>query len=128
MTAQRRAVAEVMRGEHVHMTAEEILTKARSNLPEISLATVYNALNELVEMGEVVEVRATEGPVRYDPNTVSPHHHLVCNSCESLFDVWPSGSEELRLPDSERHGFVIEEVDITFRGVCPNCAKAPALV
>ena len=50
-------MAEVLAGEHVHLRADAVYTRAQRLLPEISLATVYNTLNELVDMGEVLETR-----------------------------------------------------------------------
>ncbi len=121
ITPQRRAVAEVLHGQHVHLTAEEVLERARRRLPEISLATVYNTLNELVGMGEVLSVTAAGGPARYDPNVEEHHHHLVCDRCGQLYDVRPRGVEGLRLSTAERRGFVLDEVQVTFRGRCPGC-------
>src|SRR5689334_13495791 len=60
MTSQRRVVAEVLDGDHVHLTADEVHARAAERLPEISRATVYNALGELVSLGEVIEV-STDG-------------------------------------------------------------------
>ena len=122
MTPQRRVVAEVLRGEHVHLSAEAIHAKARRRLPEISLATVYNTLNELVAMGELLEVSPGRGPKRYDPNVVERHQHLVCLSCNELLDVRPSGEDDLTLPAEERHGYEVIDVDIVFRGRCEDCA------
>ena len=122
ITPQRRAVAEALAGEHVHLTAEEVHERAREVLPEVSLATVYKTLGELVAMGEVLELRIGTGPARYDPNARTPHHHLACTGCGSLLDVSPSGVDGLRLTPSQRHGHVIDDVDITFRGRCPRCA------
>lgn len=123
MTPQRRVVAEVLRGEHVHLSAEAIHAKARRRLPEISLATVYNTLNELVLMGEVLEVSAGHGPRRYDPNAHEPHQHLVCLGCDEILDVRPAGQAQLGLPRSESHGYDVTEVDIVFRGRCPRCQR-----
>ena len=121
LTAQRRVVAEVMAGDHVHLTAEEVLERARERLPEVSLATVYNTLNELVVMGEVREVQAGDGPRRYDPNVTSDHQHLQCVRCGSLWDVEPSGAAALALPVDQQRGFRLLDVDIVFRGRCPAC-------
>ena len=123
VTAQRRVVAEVLTGEHVHLTADEVHSRAQALLPEISVATVYNALNEMVAMGEVLLVAAGEGPKRYDPNTMTAHQHLVCVRCGTLRDVIPEGQEELRLPNRQRHGFQILGVDVYFRGLCPACGR-----
>jgi Fur family ferric uptake transcriptional regulator len=96
LTAQRRVVAEVLDGQHVHLSADEVLERAQRRLPEISLATIYNTLNELVAMGEVRAFRGRAGGVRYDPNA-DGHHHLVCDGCGAIFDVSPAGVEGLAL-------------------------------
>lgn len=94
---------------------------ATERLPEVSRATVYNTLNELVAMGEVDEVTASDGPKRYDPNVTDRHQHLVCVHCGDLRDVHPLGEHDLRLPGAESHGYQLVDVDIVFRGVCERC-------
>jgi Fur family transcriptional regulator, stress-responsive regulator len=126
LTAQRRVVAEALAGEHVHLTADAVYSRAQQRLPEISLATVYNALNELVDMGEVLEISTGEGPKRYDPNTTAPHHHLYCVQCGALRDVNPEGTDRLALTPGQRHGFELLDVDIVFRGRCPDCRSTAA--
>lgn len=121
LTAQRRVIAEAMTGEHVHLAADEILERARAALPEVSLATVYNTLNELVELGELLEIPHADGRKRYDPNVTERHHHLVCVGCGQMLDVH---TDEPRLPADQRHGFEVLDVDVTFRARCPDCASA----
>ncbi|KOT95983.1 MULTISPECIES: Fur family transcriptional regulator [Streptomyces] len=122
LTAQRRVVAEVLDGDHVHLTADEVHARAAERLPEISRATVYNTLRELVHRGEVLEV-ATDGRAkRYDPNAHRPHHHLLCSRCGSMRDVRPTGDPLADLPASQSFGFTVSEVEVTYRGVCPDCA------
>jgi Fe2+ or Zn2+ uptake regulation protein len=122
ITPQRRAVAQALAGDNVHLTAEQIYERARTVVPEISLATVYNTLRELTSMGEVLEVISDAGAVRYDPNAVNPHQHLACLGCGELIDVHPSGQGGLSL--DEDHGYSIRKVAITFQGYCPECATA----
>lgn len=124
ITPQRRTVAEVLHGDHVHLSADEVFAAARGRLPEISLATVYNTLNELVAMGEVSEVRAGAGVTRYDPNVHIHHHHLVCTGCGAILDVRPEGIDGLRLTGHDRHGYSVDDVEVVFRGRCPRCAPA----
>jgi Fur family transcriptional regulator, stress-responsive regulator len=114
-------IAEVLNGEHVHLTAEAVHAAAQERLPEISLATVYNTLNELVTMGEVLEVSAGPGPKRYDPNVTIAHHHLVCTSCGTLRDVTPDVTSLEALQANKLHGFQLTGVEIVFQGLCPNC-------
>lgn len=117
-------MAEVLDGEHVHLTAEAVHGRAQERLPEISLATVYNTLNELVAMGEVIEISAGGTAKRYDPNVRLTHHHLVCTSCGDLRDVFPDGQAGLDLGPADRHGFEVTGIDIVFRGVCPSCSSS----
>jgi Fur family ferric uptake transcriptional regulator len=117
-------VAEVLAGEHVHLTADAVYSRAQRLLPEISLATVYNTLNELVEMREVRELSTGDGPKRYDPNTTATHHHLYCVGCGALRDVNPAGADALELSKTEQHGFELLDVDIVFSGRCPDCRAA----
>jgi Fur family transcriptional regulator, stress-responsive regulator len=120
LSAQRRAVAQVLVGEHVHLTAEQVHDLAREQLPEISKATVYNTLNELVAMGELLEVDVIDGPKRYDPNVSEHHDHLVCDGCQTIRDVPRSGPPP-EIEESSRGGFLVTGVDLTYRGLCSNC-------
>lgn len=124
MTAQRRVVAEVLDGEHVHLTADEVHARAVAKLPEISRATVYNTLGEMVSLGEVIEVSTDRRAKRYDPNAHRAHHHLVCAQCGAIRDVHPAGDPLADLPAGERFGFTISGVELTYRGICPDCAAS----
>jgi Fur family ferric uptake transcriptional regulator len=121
LSPQRRVVAEVLVGDHVHPTAEEIHDRARKRLPEISRATVYNTLNELVSMGELLEVGVIDGPKRYDPNIAEKHDHLVCDGCQAIRDV-PRSASLPAISKRAREGFVVTSVEVTYRGLCPACA------
>ncbi|WP_327222706.1 transcriptional repressor [Streptomyces platensis] len=122
MTAQRRVVAEVLDGEHIHLTADEVLARATARLPEISRATVYNTLGELVSLGEVIEVATDARAKRYDPNAHRPHQHLLCSTCGTIRDVHPTDDPLSALPTHERFGFTVLAAEVTYRGLCPECA------
>ncbi|MEV6250911.1 transcriptional repressor [Streptomyces sp. NPDC051742] len=122
MTSQRRVVAEVLAGDHVHLTADEVHARAVAHLPEIARATVYNTLGELVALGEVVELSTDGRAKRYDPNAHHPHQHLVCSNCGLIRDVHPTGDPLGALPPAERFGFTVDTADVTYRGLCPSCA------
>jgi Fur family transcriptional regulator, stress-responsive regulator len=123
LTAQRRVIAEALAGEHVHLTAEEVFDRARAALPEVSRATVYNTLHELVGMGELLEMTHADGRKRYDPNVGERHHHLVCVNCGRMLDVL---ADEPLLPDDQRHGFELLDIEVIFRARCPDCAEPVA--
>lgn len=93
LTAQRRVIAEAFGGEHVHLAAEEVLARARRRMPEISLATVYNTLNELVALGELQPVHGGRGRGR------------------------------VALPRSQRFGHRVVGQETVFKGYCVRCRK-----
>ena len=124
MTGQRRAIARAFAGPSAHLTADEVLAAARTVMPEISVATVYNTLHELVRMGELEEVDGMGRSRRYDSNVHAAHHHLTCDACGTIVDVMPVGDLEATLPRSERHGFSRLRAEVVFRGVCPACAAS----
>lgn len=125
LTAQRRVVAEVLDGDHVHLTADEVHARAIERLPEISRATVYNTLGEMVTIGEIIEVSTDGRAKRYDPNAHHPHQHLVCSRCGTIRDVHPNGDPLAALPAGERFGFAVQAVEVTYRGLCPDCSQHP---
>lgn len=125
LTAQRRVVADVLDGENVHLTADEIHELARRELPEISRATVYNSLHDFVELGEVGEVHHGRA-VRFDPNAHRSHHHFICSGCGRVFDVDVDGTEGLSVAGLDGTSFDPTSVDIIFGGACgrPDCPSS----
>jgi len=125
LTAQRRVVAEVLVGENLHLTADEVLERAEAILPEVSRATVYSTLQQFAELGEVRELQLDGRSKRYDPNVRPNHHHLVCDGCGSVFDV-AYGAHAPVLGDADRHGMTIRAAEIVYRGSCETCTTATA--
>ena len=126
VTPQRRAVAVALEGDHVHLTADEVHRRAREVLPEVSLATVYNTLNEMVAMGEIAEVRHAPGRVPLRPQR-RPHARTTtcCARCAARCSTsTPHAVADLQLPAADRHGFTVDAVEVTFRGTCPDCLAA----
>jgi len=128
MTAQRRVIFGVFDGTDssvaekadpdVHLTADEVLERAVAELPEISRATVYNTLGELVDAGELLAVNVGDRVTRYDPNVQMAHDHLVCSVCGAIFDI-PAGA--VALPD-QSCGFTISSAEVIYRGRCADCS------
>jgi Fur family transcriptional regulator, stress-responsive regulator len=119
LTSQRRVIAEILDGPDTHLTAEEVLERARATLPEIGLTTVYKTLNEFAKAGDIRQLVLNDGVKRYDPNN-DDHHHLVCLGCDRILDV--SVRRRPSLSDDKPHGFEIRSVEVTFRGLCGACA------
>ena len=119
VTLQRRYIFQVLEGNGDHLSAEEIYGKVRTFAPDISLATVYNTLRELVDLGEVRELKLGEGKSRYDPNTTD-HQHLICVRCHNVVDV-ACDVKSLELTPEERQGYHVLRTNVIFHGLCPAC-------
>ncbi len=121
LTAQRRAVAQALSALNLHLTAEEVFDRSAAILPEISRATVYNTLNDLVALGEVRLLSFDGGQTRrYDPNASIPHHHLVCSSCGDVRDVL-FAQPAPALPRRDRGGYEVASGHIVYEGICAEC-------
>ena len=122
LTPQRIAILKYLDGNTSHPTADNIYRDVKQTYPTLSFATVYNTLQTLREHGEVMEV--TIDPIRkhYDPNT-SPHHHVICISCNDLWDVFVDYSDVLKLPSNVARGMKTVGVHVDFYGLCKNCQK-----
>lgn len=122
-TRARRAVLAVLERERGRqVTAQELHTAARGIVPEIGLATVYRTLGALEADGTVEIVTQEDRESAYRLCSPGHHHHLVCSRCDAVIEILDCdlGALERRL--SRRHGFRIEEHDVTFRGRCASCA------
>lgn len=86
MTPQRRAILEVLTGDALHPTAEQIYGLVKERLPDISLATVYNTLRELSDINEICELDLGNG-VRHYEISEGDHAHQVCLRCGRIKDV-----------------------------------------
>lgn len=114
-TPQREVVYNVLLTKRDHPTADEVYARVRAELPTISLATVYNCLEALVQCNLVRSVNFERGPTRYCPN-LRPHAHFHDEQTGGTYDIdLPPGlleSLHAILPD----GYNAKSVEIIFRG------------
>ena len=123
LTRQRDAVLQVIRSSEDHPTANEIFQAAREHLPTISYATVYNSLRFLKEAGLVHEIKFGDGASRYDRET-ERHDHAICTDCGKLVDFDLPEAAELIKAAARKSKFRAASVQLTLRGVCPECRGA----
>src|SRR5262249_4444070 len=119
-TPHPQHVYDVLVTHRDHPTAEEVFIRTKKEMPEISMATVYNCLDALVKSGLVRLVTVDRGATRFCPN-MKEHGHFVCESCGAVFDLeFASGTAtaDLCLPE----GFKAKRYDVSVHGECPGCA------
>ena len=122
MTSQRELVLDYVQKSHSHPTAEEIFQKLKDKLPRISKKTVYNNLKVLSETGLIREI-STMGVKRYEP-LMKPHHHLVCQVCDRVFDIEEEELTKLAMRVGKNmKDFEVSSTTTHFYGVCSDCLK-----
>lgn len=121
LTKQREVVLQVIREAKHHLTANEVFSEAKRRLPTISFATVYNSLRYLKEAGHIAEIQfGFSGANRFDAKTTR-HDHAICNQCGKLVDMDLEMPEELVKLAAKFSKFKPESLELTLRGLCPEC-------
>jgi Fe2+ or Zn2+ uptake regulation protein len=120
LTKQREVVLQTIQEADEHLTANEVFEKAKSLLPSISFATVYNSLRYLKDAGHIAEIQFGNGASRFDKMTTR-HDHALCVKCGKLVDMELELPAELVQLASNFSKFKPESIELTLRGLCPNC-------
>src|SRR5919109_3226866 len=111
VTPQRLLIHQTLVELGRHVGAEELLAAVGERLPNVSLPTVYSALDALEDAGLVWRVSAGQGRALYDAGP-SDHHHLVCRRCGAVEDFDEDVSLTGALASARRHGFVPEGAEV----------------
>jgi Fur family peroxide stress response transcriptional regulator len=118
-TKQRELVYDLLLGQRDHPTADEVFARAKADMPSISLATVYNCLETLVQCDLVKQVNFEREPTRYCPNQKEHAHFHDLNSGR-IFDIDLDNEALNALRKALPRGFEASSVNITFRGMAPR--------
>jgi Fur family peroxide stress response transcriptional regulator len=114
-TPQREIIYSILTKKRDHPTADEVFARVKTEMPTISLATVYNCLEALVQCNLVRQVNFERGPTRYCPN-LHPHAHFHDEATGSTYDIdLPLGLLD-QLKSQLPAGYRASDVEITFRG------------
>jgi Fur family transcriptional regulator, stress-responsive regulator len=105
-----------------HVGAEELLDAVQGRLPNVSLPTVYSALEALEESGLVRRVSASQGRALYDARPAD-HHHLVCRRCGAVEDLDEPVPLSGALASARERGFMPDGAEVVIRGLCASCRR-----
>ena len=129
VTRPRIAVMEAVHA-HPHADTETIFGAVRAGLPEVSRQAVYDVLNALTAVGLVRRIQPSGSVARYESRIDDNHHHVVCRSCGVIADVDCAVGEAPCLTASENgdvlDGFVLDEAEVIYWGLCPDCSAKQA--
>lgn len=124
VTRPRLAVLEVL-AEGGHFEVDEIATRVRSRLNSVSTQAVYDVLGALARVGLARRIEPAGSPALYERRTGDNHHHVVCRGCGAVADVdCVVGQAPCLEPGVPPQGFVIDEAEVTFWGLCATCQAA----
>ena len=123
VTAARVALLETVRvGDHLGV--EAIASRVRDRVGHVSLQAVYDALHALTAVGLLRRIEPAGGQPRFERRVGDNHHHIVCRSCGAVADVDCAVGEAPCLTASDDRGFLIDEAEVIYWGLCPDCSTA----
>lgn len=126
-TAQRAAVLRGVR-QLPHATADDIYAFVQAEIGAVSRQTVYDALAALSGVGLVRPIEPAGSAVRYEGRVGDNHHHLICRVCRRTVDVDCAVGEVPCLTAADDAGFQIDEAEVIYWGICPDCTDAESRI
>ena len=120
-TKKRIMILESLRTSPSPVTAEDIYEKLSQSL-DISLSTVYRALNAMSDKGIIIKAVRQDGKTYFHFNDHQHKHELICSVCHRSVDVEDCPFDEISREIAQKTGFVITGHNMEFTGICPNCA------
>jgi Fur family transcriptional regulator, stress-responsive regulator len=125
VTAQRLAIMRAV-SSRPHATADELTDEVRSVIGSISRQAVYDTLGVLVDKRLVRRIQPAGSAARYEDRVDDNHHHLICRTCGTTFDIACAVGAMPCLTADDDHGFEIDEAEVIYWGLCPPCRTAAA--
>lgn len=108
---------------HPHAETDAVLAAVREELPGVSRQAVYDVLHALTDAGLIRRIQPSGHVSLYETRISDNHHHLVCRVCGDVRDVDCAVGDAPCLEAATDHGFVIDEAEVIYWGVCPTCAS-----
>ncbi|MEV0678576.1 Fur family transcriptional regulator [Actinosynnema sp. NPDC050436] len=123
VTSPRLAVLSAVH-DHPHADTDSIIGAVREKLGAVSHQAVYDVLRALTSANLLRRIEPPGSVARYEARVGDNHHHVVCRSCGTIADVDCAVGAAPCLIASDHHGFVIDEAEVVYRGLCPDCSAA----
>lgn len=122
ITPQRHAVLDYLLNSAIHPTADDIYKALEEKFPNMSVATVYNNLRVLREIGLVRELTYGDTSSRFDCNTTE-HYHIICDACGKIVDFHYPTLDEVESLAEQVTGFDVSHHRMEIYGKCEGCQE-----
>jgi Fur family ferric uptake transcriptional regulator len=126
VTAPRLAVYRAVAESQGHPDVETIALSARARIGALSTQAVYDALHALTAAGLLRRIEPAGSPARFESRVDDNHHHVVCRICGAAQDIDCAIGRAPCLSPGDAAGFLIDEAEVTFWGICPTCQVGSA--
>jgi Fur family peroxide stress response transcriptional regulator len=123
VTPQRLAICEFVLSSKEHPTVEQVYQAVQKKYPTLSIATVYQTLHLLTEIGMLKELGFRDGVTRYDPDTL-PHINIVCQSCGTIQDFTSDAVRTFLLQITQELNRPLMGQHLEIYTVCDQCKKS----
>lgn len=120
VTDPRLTVLQIVRSRP-HLTADDVLSEARARSAGLSVQGTYDVLDALVRADLLRRIEPAGSPARFETRVADNHHHVVCRVCGATADVDCAVGRMPCLTPSDAGGFVVDEAEVTWWGLCPAC-------
>ena len=107
--------------DHPHADTDSIISVVREDIGDVSHQAIYDVLRALTVAGLVRRIQPAGLVARYESRVGDNHHHVVCRSCGVIADADCAVGEAPCLTASDDHGFAIDEAEVIYWGLCPDC-------
>ena len=109
--------------DHPHADTDSLIGVVREQIGDVSTQAVYDILRALTAAGLVRRIEPAGSVPRYESRVGDNHHHIVCRTCGAIADVDCAVDQTPCLTASDDHGYVVDEAEVTYWGICPACAR-----
>ena len=109
---------------HPHADTDSIIRAVRKALPVVSHQAVYDCLHAMTAAGLLRRIQPAGSVARYESRIADNHHHVVCRSCAAIADVDCAVGAAPCLTASDAQGFSIDEAEVVYWGLCPDCSTS----
>jgi Fur family transcriptional regulator, stress-responsive regulator len=106
---------------HPHADTDALIGAVRRELGDVSHQAVYDVLRALTAAGLVRRIQPAGSVARYESRVGDNHHHVVCRTCGAIADVDCAVGHTPCLTAADDHGFLVEEAEVVYWGLCPAC-------
>jgi Fur family ferric uptake transcriptional regulator len=123
-SAKRDRILQIFLEQQGHISADELFAAVRQQHPQIGRATVYRALQRMVDAGIAQRMDFGDGRARYDASPGRPRHfHLVCTKCRTSSEFLSPDIEARLEQIADTRGFTQAHGVVQVHGLCERCRE-----